>query len=91
MQRLEEAGRLVVRVGKWCQDRNMNQENLPSEFCDVFRTLKKYTITLYALFCLLTFSKGLGWHPRRVERVLRGERNQEVPQAYGYTTTGQEI
>lgn len=91
MQRLEEAGRLVVRVGKWCQDRDMNQEDLPSEFRDVLGTLQKYTITLYTLFCLLTFSKGLRYHLRCVDRVLRGERNQEGPQAYGYTTKGQEV
>ena len=39
MQRLEEVGRLVVRVRKWCQDRNMSQKDLPRDFCDVLGTL----------------------------------------------------
>ena len=91
MQRLEEVGRLVVRVGKWCQERNMSQKDLPPEFCDVLGTLQKYAITLHTLFQLLTDSKGLGWHSRRTKRVHGGERCQEGPQTRGSTEKGQEI
>jgi hypothetical protein len=41
MQKLEEVGRLVAHVGNWCQARNMNQEDLPSDLRDVLKTLQK--------------------------------------------------
>ena len=69
----------------------MSQKDLPPEFCDVLGTLQKYTITLHILFHLLTYSKGLGWHSGRTERVQGGERNQEGPQTRGSTEKGQEI